>query len=442
MSIKFLTAPSKTLRNSITAAATSFQLNDIKGWDNQDLAAGDFGTEHYVIFRNATKTVIELMEIDPSTIASANITIVRRGLQFDGDLLTEVADNKRSWVKGDTFVDLGTVTSQTLQWLKEYIDATAIAGAPDASTTTKGIVKMSTAPASPSEPIAVGTNDTRVPTQGENDAMAAGGDFGTPGSGNKFITEEYVGDGVRTTYEFAGSPHTWTKKAGLKKVLVQIWGGGGSGAYIARTDGTAFGAYGGAGGGYAERWFAASELGATETITIGAGGAAVSGGGAGTNASASGNDGGNTTFGSHITAYGGGGGNNSSNGGSSFAADDASTNSDSGKSGVAGVNPTLPGLWGGGGGAYASSTESQDGGRAFYGGAGGGAARTGAVGAGGTSKLGGNGGAGARNSSGTATGVSGSVPAGGGGAAMTNNNFLATSGAGGNGRCIVTEFYA
>ena len=52
----------------------------------------------------------------------------------------------------------------------EYVNDVAIVGAPDASSTVKGISKLSTNPVSPTNPIAVGDNDTRVPTQGENDA--------------------------------------------------------------------------------------------------------------------------------------------------------------------------------------------------------------------------------------------------------------------------------
>lgn len=71
---------------------------------------------------------------------------------------------------------------------KKYADDLAIAGSPDASTTVKGISKLSSAPASPTEPIAVGTNDTRVPTQDENDALA--GTSGTPSSSNKYVTND------------------------------------------------------------------------------------------------------------------------------------------------------------------------------------------------------------------------------------------------------------
>jgi hypothetical protein len=60
----------------------------------------------------------------------------------------------------------GTATISTSNQLatKAYADGLAIAGAPDSSTTVKGIVKMSVAPASAADPIAVGTNDNRVPT--------------------------------------------------------------------------------------------------------------------------------------------------------------------------------------------------------------------------------------------------------------------------------------
>lgn len=59
---------------------------------------------------------------------------------------------------------------------------------PLATTTVKGRVKLSTAPASATEPIAVGDNDTRVPSQGENDALA--GTSGTPSSSNKYVTND------------------------------------------------------------------------------------------------------------------------------------------------------------------------------------------------------------------------------------------------------------
>jgi hypothetical protein len=57
---------------------------------------------------------------------------------------------------------------------------------PDASSTVKGLTKLSVDPASPTSPIAVGDNDARVPTQNENDALV--GTSGTAvSSSNKLV---------------------------------------------------------------------------------------------------------------------------------------------------------------------------------------------------------------------------------------------------------------
>jgi hypothetical protein len=82
----------------------------------------------------------------------------------------------------------GTATISTANQFatKAYVDGVAVAGGADASTTVKGINKMSVAPASPTAPIAVGDNDGRVPTQAENDALV--GTSGTAvSSSNKLV---------------------------------------------------------------------------------------------------------------------------------------------------------------------------------------------------------------------------------------------------------------
>lgn len=68
----------------------------------------------------------------------------------------------------------------------EYANSLVIGAAPDASTTIKGISRISVAPVSPTVPISVGTNDPRVPTQDENDALV--GTSGAPSSSNKYVT--------------------------------------------------------------------------------------------------------------------------------------------------------------------------------------------------------------------------------------------------------------
>lgn len=242
------------------------------------------------------------------------------------------------------------------------------------------------------------------------------------------------------------SSGTWTKPAGYaagSRVLVQCWGGGGSGGKTTNASGASGG---GAGGGYNERWLSLSQMGATETATVGAGGTAAS-------AAGNGNVGGTTSLGTLAYAYGGGGG------GGSATASFSLNGSGGGQLSAGATGSTLPGkpffvadgpngqfqgsggygsnlanvsgvgfaLYHGGGGAYALVYGIAD--NSVWGGGGGGASATNT--AGGTSQYAGNGGAGG------ATGTAGTQPAGGGGGSTPGN-----SGAGGAGQIIVTVFPA
>lgn len=218
----------------------------------------------------------------------------------------------------------------------------------------------------------------------------------------------HAADGVVVLYDrqtFTSSD-TWSKPSlpSTSLVLVECWGAGGSGARDSGTDE----AGGGGGGTYVYRWMLLSELGSTETVTIGAGGAAQA------SDNTNGNNGGNTTFGSHLTGYGGGGG----------KADGSVANS-GGIDGVATGMSTAstPGIMLGGAGAGTGV-----GGDSFMGGGGGGGSS--GSGAGGTSVGGGNGGAGSQG-----TGTAGTQPGGGGGGGRAG-----ASGAGANGQCRVTVF--
>ena len=220
------------------------------------------------------------------------------------------------------------------------------------------------------------------------------------------------------------SSGTWNKPDldAASRVLIKVWGGGGAGRKGGSNN------YGGGGGGaYSERWMLLSELGASETVTVGAGGAGV------TAANTSGATGGTSSFGSHVSAYGGAGGSSTGGGGGGgpLSAGNSVTPgsptitglSDGGVAGVSSVGN--PGIYHGGGGGAGSGT----GGDSVFGGGGGGGVNNGA---GGTSVNGGNGGAGSSGGSATA----GTQPAGGGG----GTNSGTTSGAGGNGRVDVLVF--
>ena len=258
---------------------------------------------------------------------------------------------------------------------------------------------------------------------------------------------------------------TFTKPGVGTICKIENWGGGGSGSRGRSAAVTAAGG-GGGGGAYTERWVALSSLGATETVTIGAGGTSQ------TTDSAAGNTGGNTTFGSLLTAYGGAGGSacasavpgGGGGGGGNSGAGSTGVTGDGGHGGefrafftdasgattvtagvtVVGAQPSdnIHGgggggdasfaggraTFGGGGGGTGSGTGTAGGG-SYLGGGGGGGGGTTAGGSGGTSVQGGSGGAGSTS---TTPATAGTAPSGGGG-----GSFNAASGAGAAGRSIV-----
>ncbi len=102
---------------------------------------------------------------------------------------------------------------------------------------------------------------------------------------------------------------TWTKPAGAKLVYVLMFGGGGGGASgRRRASGSsataAFGGGGGGAGGRTELWIPASALGATETVTVGAGGTGGAAQTADDTNGSNGTDGTITSFGSWGSARG------------------------------------------------------------------------------------------------------------------------------------------
>lgn len=224
---------------------------------------------------------------------------------------------------------------------------------------------------------------------------------------------------------------TWTKPVNAKRVHIQLWGGGGSGG-VGQQVGT-----GGGGGEYREYSMNASDLASTVTVTVGTGGALVS-----TTGNSNGNTGGDTTFGSHLTAKGGGAGTGSASG--ADAAGGTGGNPFGALSTLWGISETTDlqknGIYSAAGGYYDHTVNVFNGGNSYWGGAGGGTGggSPAQASSGGTSTHGGNGGAGAQGAGPTAT--AGSAPGGGGGGARLSSG-TGTSGAGGLGKAIITTYY-
>jgi hypothetical protein len=227
---------------------------------------------------------------------------------------------------------------------------------------------------------------------------------------------------------------TWTKPAsatGNEIVYIEAWGAGGGGGNLSTGGGS-----GGGGGACVQVSFLASQLSATESITIGVAGAGGGSPAAGTDSS----------FGSHLTAYGGGAGlvgtaatyKGGGGGGGAFSrGGNGSTTTGGDGGGPKGGDHTATVLsykegdfgggagysqgdsngfnsyfGGGGGGGCNSGTLGTAGGNSYYGGGGGAGGGSSTNGTGGTSFVGGNGGN---------IGTAGSAPGGGGGAGGTGS---------------------
>jgi hypothetical protein len=278
--------------------------------------------------------------------------------------------------------------------------------------------------------LAGGTGISTTPTNGQIDIgngtgftrttiTAGNGVTVTNGAGS--ITLSSAGSVVNS--QIFSSSGTWTVPSGVQAndlVMVELWGGGGGGGAwgSSGTNGA-----GGGGGAFYQGWFLASQIGSSQSITVGSGGA----GGFASNAATAG---GNSSFGSLITVTGGNAGISSSTGGAyGGGGGSLSGYAVSPWTGPAAIqgNGGNSGYGGAGGGGVNSSNNGGTGGYSIWGGGGGGAYGSSNLGqSGGVSLQGGAGGAGA-----SPTGTAGTAPAGGGGGGTT------TGGAGARGEVRV-----
>jgi microcystin-dependent protein len=192
-----------TLQSNIGSSDSSMTLNSgvlkngasLSGIQAFTIDAGTATAEYVIGTCSGTSITAMIRGIDPQNPA-VGVTALQFGHRRGADVrMTDfpVLQIMKRLLNGQDALPNalsydGAVTPTLAAHLvnKAYVDAVAIAGAPNASSTVKGISKLSIDPVSGTNPISVGDNDTRVPTQGENDALV--GTSGTPSSSNPFVT--------------------------------------------------------------------------------------------------------------------------------------------------------------------------------------------------------------------------------------------------------------
>lgn len=190
-------------------------------------AAPDVSTAFFVLEKNTPNEEI----IKMTSRVGASLTVIRglatfgstetdagNGVSHPAGASIEICDAhyyikqiqaKNSWSYRGDFADAAAIAAITtpetgdtafardtgsMYWYNGSAWVTITGGTTpsDASTTVKGITKLATAPASASNPLAVGDNDPRLPTQNENDALV-----GT--SGNAVSSSNKLVDNSDTT---------------------------------------------------------------------------------------------------------------------------------------------------------------------------------------------------------------------------------------------------
>jgi hypothetical protein len=204
------------------------------------------------------------------------------------------------FIDDDSFATASATTGATSESIKAYVDAEA-GGAVDSVTGTANEVDVDNA--DPANPVlslsstldfpgtftAQNTIDIDAIIDDDTMATATATNLSTSEAIKAYVDAQAGGGGGLQSVQVFTSDGTWTKPSGITKIVVEVVSGGGGGG--AASVNSVIGGGGGSGG-YGKKLIDVTAI-ASETVTVGAGGAASSGG--------DGGDGGTSSFGAHVS---------------------------------------------------------------------------------------------------------------------------------------------
>jgi len=265
------------LSAAISVGDTTFTMSSAT--DDDGIALPD-GLYYFTLDNGSTNKQYMAGTLSGTTVSSA-VNVSRQGVESSGSTKAHRVG--------------ATVIMTDFMTYKKYMDEISLVSAPDASVSTKGVIEVGTTAEINADTATGGSGadlavtpsklgasiyKTQLPSADQKAALA--GSEGTPSDTNTFVTEEGLAAQAPPQVVVFTSSGTWTKDAGLKYVVVEVQAGGGTGGQGSSNQNGASGAS----GGYSRKLILASELGDTETVTVGA----VAG---------------NSSFGSHVLTYGG-----------------------------------------------------------------------------------------------------------------------------------------
>jgi hypothetical protein len=182
---------------------TSIILKSFKDIDGNNLIMADFGTKGFLTLEAGNASLEEQISFSGIT-QNANGTATLTGIKSVLFITPFTESSGLAKTHAGSTMAIITNTAVFYNAIKDYIDLAIVSGGVPATYSVLGITKMSVSPVAPAEPISVGDNDPRMPTQDENDALAG---TGTPSSANKYVTNDTLVNGLAnvTVKKFGGT---------------------------------------------------------------------------------------------------------------------------------------------------------------------------------------------------------------------------------------------